>query len=136
MKNLLQNNQQTFQDATKKPTFCLEVMDGKLRLKRNHAYYFQCQGQLNICNAPWVDFVVRRTNPYQIHIERIFRDETLWNSMLPKLESFYKKCLLPELASPRIKTSTGIREPELPWVCLLEEASFFESNFSKTMTEM
>jgi len=66
---------------------------------------------------PWVDFVVRRTNPYQIHIERIFRDENLWrDGMLPKLSAFYPKALLPELAVSRDCTSTDIREPEKPWV--------------------
>ena len=116
IKNLLQNNQLSFEDAAKKSSFCLELC-GELKLKRNHNYYFQCQGLANICNVPWVDFVVRRTNPYQIHIERIYRDEDLWQSvMLPKLSAFYVKCLLPELASPRIKTVAGPREPDKPWV--------------------
>lgn len=117
VKNLLQKNQLSFEDAAMKGQFCLELKNGKLQLKRNHAYYFQCQGQANILQCPWVDFVVRRTNPYQIHIERIFRDADLWRDvMVPKLHAFYHKAYLPELAAPRHKTSTGIREPEKPWV--------------------
>ncbi|KAJ8304703.1 hypothetical protein KUTeg_018286 [Tegillarca granosa] len=45
--------------------------DGILHLKKSHDYFFQVQGQLNICNMPWVDFVVRTEKPYQLHIERI-----------------------------------------------------------------
>jgi len=62
--------------------------------------------------------VVRTLNPHQIFIERIHRDNGFWdNSMLPKLESFYNKVLLPELASPREGQSPGIREPGI-WVRL------------------
>jgi len=44
----------------------------------------------------------------------------MWNNiMLPKLSAFYMKAILPELADPREHTSTGIREPHLPWVCLI-----------------
>jgi hypothetical protein len=56
--------------------------------------------------------VVRTLNPHQIFIERIHRDNGFWDiSMLTKLESFYNKVLLPELASPREGQSPGIREP-------------------------
>jgi hypothetical protein len=37
--------------------------------------------------------------------------------MLPKLQAFYFKALLPELASPRDGKCPGIREPGL-WVCI------------------
>ena len=61
-------------------SFCLEESDSALKLKTNHAYYFQIQGQMNIINVPWVDFIVRTLNPYQIHIERVFRDQNLWTT--------------------------------------------------------
>jgi len=83
-------------------------------------YYFQCQGQLNVIQMSWLDFVVRRTNPNQIHIERIERDQDRCNNiMLPKRSPFYMKAIIPELAAPREHTSTGIREPHLPWVGLI-----------------
>ena len=44
------------------------------------------------------------------HVERISRDKKWWDEQLPKLETFYFKALLPELAHPRY-TSGGIREP-------------------------
>ncbi|KAK3101484.1 hypothetical protein FSP39_003938 [Pinctada imbricata] len=116
IKNLLQNNQASFEEAARKSTFCLESNKGKLTLKRNHNYYYQCQGQLNICQIEWLDFIVRRTNPYEIHVERIYRDKKLWDDfMVPKLTAFYHNCMLPELASPRKNTLQGIREPSKPW---------------------
>ena len=120
VKNLLQRNKKSFQEAVKsQPSFCLEIVSDKLRLKRNHAYYFQCQGQANILQMPWVDFVVRRTNPNQLFVEIIQRDIHLWNTyMVPKLTAFYNKVLLPELSVPRHGLIPGIREPEKPWVIL------------------
>ena len=82
----------------------------------NHNYFYQCQGLLNICNRDWIDFIVRTLNPHQIFIQRIQRDQHLWeNIMLPKLQAFYFNALLPELASPRDGKCPGIREPGL-WV--------------------
>ena len=98
IKNFLQNNNYLFKEAvTKVPNFCLENHGNKLQLKRSHNIYYQIQGQLNIFNKEWCDFVLRRTNPYEIHIERIIKDERLWeNEMSTKLTNFYQKFLLPE----------------------------------------
>ncbi|CAG2252563.1 unnamed protein product [Mytilus edulis] len=113
IKNILQKKNMSFIQATKKVSnFCLQYTDEKVQLKKKHNYYFQCQGLLNISGLPWLDFIARSTSPYQIHIERIYRDEVLWNdTMLPKLEAFYFLALLPELAAPRYNKSPGIREP-------------------------
>ena len=120
IKNVLYNKPVSLtQAATLKSIkgFCLELCDGNLLLKRNHNYYYQCQGILNITNSHWIDFVVRTEHPYQLHVERIYKDNDLWqNEMLPKLAAFYHKVLLPELAAPRHGKSPGIREPGV-WVC-------------------
>ncbi|CAC5417646.1 unnamed protein product [Mytilus coruscus] len=48
---------------------------------------------------------------------RIHRNASLWeNTLLPKLQSFYNKVILPELASPREGKSPGIREPGMWYV--------------------
>jgi hypothetical protein len=102
IKNLLYSKPINLWQATENKNICLENVNGKLQLKRNHQYFYQCHGLLNICNKDWIDFVVRTLNPHQIFIERIHRDNGFWDiSMLRKLESFYNKVLLPELASPR-----------------------------------
>ena len=119
-KNLLQNKDMTLMEKAKSKksgSFCLKFDGKKLTLKRNHKFFYQIQGQLNIFGYSWCDFVVRCCNPYQLHAERIFRDSELWETvMIPKLTDFYFKCLLPELASPRYGKSPGIREPGPDWV--------------------
>ncbi len=123
IKNVLKNKAVTFQQQAQnkktKASFCLKLTDqNKLELKRTHEYYYQVQGQLNICDYPWADFIVRSTNPYQIHVERIEKDVQLWKEvMLPKLTAFYNRALLPELASPRHGKYPGIREPGI-WVSI------------------
>ncbi len=120
MKNVLKNKTITFekQAAKKKSNFCLKLDEnGKLYLNPKHEYFYQVHGQMNVCDFEWVDFVVRSLNPYQIHIQRIHRDVTLWNeTILPKLKAFYFKAMLPELAAPRKGKLPGIREPGI-WVC-------------------
>ena len=76
IKNFLQNNKYTIREAIKKvPSFCLQETKNEICLKKSHEIHYQIQGQLNIIKKPWCDFVLRRTNPYDIYIERIYRDE-------------------------------------------------------------
>ena len=76
IKNVLETNCHLIKDAVNKvPQFCLEIVSNKHLTKRNHPIYFQ--GQLNIFKTDWCDFVLRRTKPYDIFIERILKDEHL-----------------------------------------------------------
>jgi hypothetical protein len=112
VKNVLQTSKAHLSQAANKSSFCLQNKDGKLQLRRSHNFFYQCQGQLNILDLPWLDFVVRRTDPYEIHIERIVRDVQLWvDVMVPKLKACYFSSILPELVIPRFGKSPGIREP-------------------------
>ncbi|XP_071148268.1 uncharacterized protein [Mytilus edulis] len=116
IKNLLHSKPINLFEAANSNNFCLITINGNLKLKENHPYFFQCHGLLNVCHKPWIDFVVRTLNPYQMFIQRIYRDVDLWeNTLLPKLKAFFTKALLPELASPREGKSPGIREPGI-WV--------------------
>lgn len=109
----------TIEEAIDKvKSLCLEkTVDSVIRLKRNHDYYYQVQGQLQICKRSWCDFVVwiLRTKPPftdNMFIERIVRDDEFWKTkMLPKLQTFYKTCLLPELVDPRERRNMEIRDP-------------------------
>ena len=38
--------------------FCCKLENGKLILKQTHAYYYQIQMQLAICDKHWCDFVI------------------------------------------------------------------------------
>jgi len=86
-------------DAAQSSKFCCTVnSDGDIVLKEKHAYYSQVQGQMAIGDRPWCDFVIY--TPTQTHIQRIHFNKTYWESVLPKLNSFYDTCLAPEIVSP------------------------------------
>ena len=74
----------------KHPKCCLELFEDKdkPRLKRNHNYYYQVQGELAILGVPWSDFAVWPRAG--IYVERIEFDRNLWvNEMLRELTKFY-----------------------------------------------
>ena len=69
--------------------FFLKSTTSGLELKRSHAYFYQCQGIVNILGLPWIDFVVY-TN-VDMYVERIYKDTNLWErTMLP----YFQRCNL------------------------------------------
>ena len=83
--------------------FYIKQTEAGLKLKLKHAYFYQCQGVLNILNLPWIDFVVFTT--VDMYVERIYKDVTLWeNKMLPELTSFYFSFILP-LCKPQVQNT-------------------------------
>ena len=118
VKNVLKRKALTFTEAAQRKVanFCLEVHDGRLRLKRTHPFYYQVQCQLEVWDLEWADFVVRRTAPNILFVERVPRDRQAWKEWQPKLHAFYMKAILPELTLPRHNQQPGIREPGI-WVC-------------------
>lgn len=97
--------------AKKKGFFCILDKSGELKLKRNHDYYYQVQGNLAITKRQWCDFVV--WTPQGTSMERINADKDFWEATKQKLVHFYKEAVLPELALPRIPNGQSIREPFL-----------------------
>jgi len=95
--------------SAKFSSLCLEIFDGKLRLKRNFKYYHQVQGQLAISNRKYCIFIAA-TNLDKF-VEKIYPDAELWDKMLPKLKRFYHECLLPEIIDPRISRGMKVRDP-------------------------
>ena len=92
-------NQTPFEAASSGRFFCEIDEQNTVRLKRNHTYYCQVQGQMAITERKWCDFIVYTEKG--ITIERIKFDLEFWtNSLLPKLEKFYDNCLCPEIVSP------------------------------------
>ena len=69
--------------------------DGNLKLRVNHAYYYQVQCQLFVCGHAYGDFVVWTQR--SCHCERIAKDDKFWEEMLPKARHFFRVGLLPEL---------------------------------------
>ena len=75
--------------------------DGELRLRQDHIYYAQVQGEMNILNVEWCDFVVFSGGV--VHVDRIICDWHYWVSeMLPALEDFYVKHVIPEIVGGQI----------------------------------
>lgn len=81
-------------------SFCL-VNDGdNVKLDRSHDYYYQVQTQLHIVGAEYCDFVV--WNCHDIFVERILPDFELWDDVIPKVECFFRNCLLPEVLGQQV----------------------------------
>ncbi|XP_023217435.1 uncharacterized protein LOC111619842 [Centruroides sculpturatus] len=59
--------------------------------------YYQMQTQIFVCYVEYCDFVVWTEK--SLHIERIYKDFTLWNSIIEKTRKFFKFCILPELTA-------------------------------------
>lgn len=86
-------------------SFCLERVDGRLLLKREHAYFFQVQAQMAICDAGYCDFVVWTVK--DVHVERVFRDSAFWDRVLLKVTKLFIHVVLPELLSHYFTRSTA-----------------------------
>jgi len=64
-------------------------------LKKDSAYYYQVQAQLNICELQYGDFVV--WTPHGINVERLFPDQKFFAAKAQEVENFYKQAVMPEL---------------------------------------
>ena len=68
--------------------FCLEEHEGSLRLDHNHAYYYQVQTQMFVCDFNYCDFCVctfpSGSEDSVLFMEWITRNENLWNTILQK----------------------------------------------------
>ena len=66
------------------------------RLKRNHKYYAQIQGEMAMMGCPWGDFVVwTAAKESNCFIERIHFDSAFCTCMMPKLVEFFVHHILP-----------------------------------------
>lgn len=101
--------------------FCLELnQNNMLSLKKDHAYYYQVQCQMAICEHEYCDFVVWTKK--DVHIERIIRDIEFFERNVQKAEAFFISGVLPELLAKYYS-----RPPLLP----VKDASFVASSHSK-----
>ncbi|XP_071959888.1 uncharacterized protein [Antedon mediterranea] len=88
----LTKKSQTIEDAISDGDFYINRVDGKLELKQKHkmGYYEQIQGQMAITGLTWCDFVVYLSDSRQMAVLRVKFNEQYWNSLLLKLNKFYK----------------------------------------------
>ena len=64
-----------------------KISDTQYRLKRDHAYYAQVQGQMGVTRAKWCDFIVYTGKG--LYIERIPFDATFWQNLRTELLQYY-----------------------------------------------
>ena len=87
----------SFREKATESTFFLDEFDGELALNVYHAYYYQVQAQLKLCNAKYCDFVVFRKE--ELFIQRIYLDEPFITISLEKCKEFIKVGVLLELVA-------------------------------------
>ena len=64
-------------------------------LQHTHAYFYQIQTQLHVCNLSYCDFFVWIKKDY--HLERFSKEEKCWADCVRKGSIFFSLCILPEL---------------------------------------
>ena len=75
-------------DVCSDPTFFMEkISENKCRLKRDHAYYAQVQGQMGITGEKWCDLIVHTGKG--LYVERIAFDAVFWQELRSKLLDYY-----------------------------------------------
>ena len=80
-------------DACSDSRFYLQMQDNKPKLKKDHEYYDQVQGQMGLTGAKWCNFVVY--TKAGMNIDRIPFDDEYWKQLCAKLCAVYFTHFLP-----------------------------------------
>ncbi|XP_067203566.1 uncharacterized protein [Linepithema humile] len=81
------------------------------KMNRNHRFFYQVQGQLNITQRNYCIFVI--WTPKSLKTVRVNRDNVFWEKeMVPILTRFYYECILPEILDSRHNRHMPIRNPQ------------------------
>lgn len=94
--------------VTQKRITCCTLIEGEVRLKKNHNYMFQIQGQMMIANIDMCYFVIYTKKGMSIEIIR--KDQEFCENMKTKLTTFYLGALLPELVDSRRSRNLPLRD--------------------------
>ncbi|XP_049872736.1 uncharacterized protein LOC126371469 isoform X2 [Pectinophora gossypiella] len=105
--SLARNNQDIFSAAKDRKNFPLLVDDtGALQINKKHNYYYQIQGQLRVSKMMKCYFIGYVSPSFDITVFEVQRDENFIKNMMPKLVTFYKNCILPEVVLRRVTKKT------------------------------
>ncbi|KAF2903737.1 hypothetical protein ILUMI_02445 [Ignelater luminosus] len=93
---------------------CLKLAkDMSISINKQHDYYYQIQGQLAITGAHVCNFIVYTGDANELYIQQVERDYEQWKSVwLPKLVTFFKECVAPEIVLNRRSRNLKCRDPE------------------------
>jgi len=84
---------------------------GRFEINRNHSWYYQIQGQLEITNRKACILAVWTGAEFPMKVIYILRRRDFWErKMENQLKHFYMNCMLPELVDPRHTRGMPIRE--------------------------
>ena len=89
-------NKDFAETASENPSFFLNDDNGQLTLKKDHAYFFQVQLQMKLCQVQHCDFVAWREGDDIFH-QRIYLDLNFIDSVIQSVVPFIKFAILPEL---------------------------------------
>ena len=64
-----------------------KISSTRCRLKRNHAYFTQVQGQMGVTGCKWCDFIVYTSKG--LYVERIPFEPAVWSTVRNKLTEYY-----------------------------------------------
>ena len=102
LKYIQMENNETLEDALIRKGICKKYDDG-VELNVRHKYYFQMQQIMFVVERKWIDFVVMGTGCSTPFCKRVSFSKDFWDTIFPKLESFFNRWIVPELAYPRVK---------------------------------
>ncbi len=83
---------------------CLQYVNERLQLKKDHEYFYQIQRQLACSKRKVCYFIGYVGDHNELMIEEIKFDPEIWQAMLTKLIKFYKYCLAPNIVMRHKKT--------------------------------
>lgn len=90
------NRDKTITEMISEKNCCIAIDEiGNITLDKNHEYYYQIQTHLLTTNANFCDFFVWTKKDF--HLERIYPDEMLQETIAEKAHLFFNFCVLPEL---------------------------------------
>lgn len=90
---------------------CLSFVDGKLLLKKTHAYYAQVQGQLYITGRSWCDLYIHTCNGY--FMQRLILDREYILEIFEHLYYFFKRFVVPEIMSRDLERELQVEPMEV-----------------------
>ena len=98
----VRDNHPTLDTALQNSQYFLKIYaSGSVSLNRNHAYYTQIQGQVQLCHQVKCDFIVWTTSG--IHIETVTSDKSIQGKIVSECKHFFVCYLLPELLTHKLQ---------------------------------
>ena len=97
---------QTFQSETVEQALIRKricFVQNEVHLNTKHKYFYQVQHQMYVTGKTWCDFVVKGSSGGPLFIERVYFNQSFWDTVLGKLDTFFHLHMLPEIAYPSVK---------------------------------